>query len=321
MSQAKSYKSQAPTIRRIKRHVEEETGGVWKIAYADFVTALMAFFVLMWLVSITGSHDKEFHAEFFNPYIAEESETSLPQGGVISIFDGGMMGGSSIERRAPEDEVVGEEADITRLGNDLEKWRDEIERLKEEAKKLRDVKEDLYRIMESIGELKEMRDSVVVDRVPDGLRIQVIDREGFSMFDIGSSTFTERGRILIEAIGTILHEVPNRLVISGHTDSVPYRGGGYGNWELSSDRANAARRALLKVGVEAGRIERVEGLADTRHYIKEEPRDPRNRRISILLLTEANVPTVLKTIMEEDPGIWDAPDSAWSDITRRWERR
>lgn len=279
--------------RKIKRHVEEESHGVWKIAYADFVTALMAFFVLMWLLSATAIYGQQ----HFNPYSLEEGVTKQAQGGVIAIFDGGMMGGSSTERLEPEDAGDAEVAELQDGPAKVEpqtslhphaallgQGGEAVARFEAESREFLLVRERLRSILEQVEPLRALADNVSVEEVPEGLRIQIVDQNGFSMFASGSDELTGRARILLTAIGTVLEELPNRIAISGHTDSVPYRGSGYGNWELSTDRANAARRLLTIMALGADRIERVEGYSDTRPFIEDDPQDPRNRRISLLVL-------------------------------------
>lgn len=333
--------------KRIRRHVDDEVHGTWKIAYADFVTALMAFFALMWLISLTNTQNPELQSEYFNPYIAEESETSRPQGGVISLFDGGMMGGSDVERRAPEnaanpsnnDDVIDKnniEGLVSR--NDLEEWRDEIERLERENEKLNSVRESLYRIMEEMGIHRDIQDSVVIDRIPEGLRIQVVDKEGFSMFSRGSIKVTERGKDLMDALAIILKRIPNEIAISGHTDSTPFRGdGSYSNWELSSDRAHTARKELSLRGIGDDRINRVEGFSDKRPYVKEDHYADQNRRVSLLLLNDMpavnnpasetqNATSVEQNTTQDNDNVGqDAAtednqnqDSDWGDIINKW---
>lgn len=297
MSDGTGRKSTTPLVhRKIKRHTEEESHGVWKIAYADFATAMMAFFLLMWLVNITDDEQKKTISELYNPYIKEDPETPHVDRGVMSIFDGGMMGGTSLDERDPESSRAVLEADLGGIhADDLERWREDLEIFEEETEALRRIRERIYRILESVPELKSLSENIRIEEAPDGLRIQILDRDGFSMFSLGSSRITPRAHVLLTAIGTILADTPNHIAVSGHTDGVPYKGQArYSNWELSADRANAARRELVEAGVGAGSIDRVEGLADTRHLIEEDPRDPRNRRISILLLREHMISPALE---------------------------
>lgn len=297
--------------RKIKRHAEEETHGTWKIAYADFVTAMMAFFVLMWLLSVTSVNEKTYEDQYFNPYAAEKSETSTPQGGVVAIFDGGMMGGSSLEKPLPEDqagkvdpqdEVVDNPQERRRLTpkiDDIAVWRDQIQRFELETRELRETREEILGVLESIDRLQDLVDNVIVEEVPEGLRIQIIDRDGFSMFDSGSFDMTRRAQMLLTAIGMVLNELPNKIAISGHTDSVPYSGrDDYGNWELSTDRANAARRLLVSQDMTPSQITRVEGFAETQPLIDNNPNDPRNRRISLLVLRQHLISPDIKDIID-----------------------
>lgn len=284
--------------------------GGWKVAYADFVTAMMAFFLLMWLVSATDENQRDAISDYFNPYEAEDNSQEVEvNAGIISIMDGGKMSGEQIQDREIQDsqgnpeavvqaeDVVGEET----FASPLEYWdiveisRVEYEGLKaaaagEEAPDYFDqefakLAEDLEELKRNVPILKEYEDNIVIDEVFEGLRIQFIDQGEFSMFQSGSAELTDKALAMIGTFGLVLKDVPNKIAISGHTDGVPFTSRrSYSNWELSSDRSNSARRAILAAGVRKEQIERVEGKADMDLLYPTAPKDPRNRRIEFMIL-------------------------------------
>ncbi len=253
----------APTIviRRKRRSDHGSAhGGSWKIAYADFVTAMMAFFLLMWLLSSTNQGDLQGIADYFNRPL-KALLTSGP--GVTATT-------------APQ----------------TEKERDEQAR-NDEADQLQSLKTKLDALIEASPKLKAFKNQIKIDITSEGLRIQIIDDQNRPMFDKGDAVLKSYTREILDQIGPSLNEVPNHISIAGHTDSLPYRGavGGYSNWELSSERANAARRELLEGGMHANKILQIRGLADALPFLKNDPANPSNRRISIVVLNaqaEAN---------------------------------
>ncbi|WP_207477343.1 flagellar motor protein MotB [Arenibaculum pallidiluteum] len=312
--------------RRGGEHEEhEEHGGTWKIAYADFVTAMMTFFLLMWLLSVTTPEQRNGLAEYFNP-VAVSQEHSGADGILAgrSVDDSGSLtsphaeGTRSIPVAAPpvvasvgkddrnpagvKDPMAapppspGRKAELRDLLNggavvtagvdDIQAYMNEREAAAQEQRSFERLEREIARAL-SAPDLRGVADSLVVQQVPEGMRIQITDRPQFSMFAVGSAQMNEKGRRLMQALSTILASVPNGIAISGHTDGLAYGGAAkYGNWELSSDRANAARRELLAAGLPPSRIKRVEGRADLDHLESGNPLDPRNRRIGLTLLRQ-----------------------------------
>ncbi len=352
-------------IKKVKKgHGDGHHGGAWKVAYADFVTAMMAFFLLLWLLNSTTEEQKAGISNYFAP----EAITYTKSG------SGGMMGGKAMSRSgagktnsSPEGLVVtipkrtdgskegqpgGAETDglpgggrsATTPGGDKKAGvpggenivgqpggkvkngpRTEAERRREadrkamvaretkgkpgsnvtdrrkllapatpaeirtaaksEEKAFKKAAEEIRKAIAQSPELKEFVKNLVIDRSPRGLRIQLIDRTETAMFPRGSSRMHKYTKLLLRRIAKVLRQFDNKIAIAGHTDGVKYvGGGGYTNWELSADRANASRRFLMRFGVPAKRIVEVVGRADRDPLIKEKPKDPRNRRISITLL-------------------------------------
>ncbi len=283
-------------------------GGAWKVAYADFVTAMMAFFLLMWLLNVTDAEQKNAISNYFDPTHPKISESMSGAGGVMggtSLSQEGAMvtnvqpiteksptgtSGSSSQSAEASTERKGQEApqNITPAliqDNAEELAAQEIKAA--EDTELGAVEEILNDAMEKNPELAELQENLMIDVTHEGLRIQVVDSEGKPMFPSGSSQMYERTRQLLTQIGDVINTVPNEISIRGHTDSIPYGAGAdYTNWELSSDRANASRRVLQDSGTKTDRLNNVTGKADTEHLLPEDPTNARNRRITIVLLRE-----------------------------------
>ncbi|MCC3304741.1 flagellar motor protein MotB [Sneathiella sp. HT1-7] len=282
-------------VKKIKKGGHGAHGGAWKVAYADFVTAMMAFFLLLWLLNVTTTEQKEGLADYFAPTTA-----SLSQSGA-----GGVMGGTSMQTEGAQISNLGVPSAVSSISPPDNGRKGESEdarktREMEEAElleKLRKIEEASFeqardQIRQAINkdpELSGLKDNIIIDMTPEGLRIQIVDQFNESMFESGSSNITPRIQSLVGKIAKSIEELPNSLSISGHTDSSSFNGGDYSNWELSSDRANASRRALLDAGLKPDRIEKVAGRADTDPLIADDPSNPGNRRISIILLRETPV--------------------------------
>ena len=277
-------------------------GGAWKVAYADFVTAMMAFFLLLWLLNVTTSEQKMGIADYFdpNPKISDgKSGAGGVMGGLTVTPEGAM---TSTQNPLMQMQTQNISNPALRPGRDpgQSKTKGEgktdreikVEAAKErrrfaEQKKFEDAQRKIQKTMEATPELKALAKNLLVDTTPEGLRIQVIDQDGESMFALGSAQMYEKTRKLMAAVAEIIKEMPNEISVRGHTDGVPYGAeASYTNWELSSDRANATRRELLKSDIGDERLNNVVGKADTEHLFPEDPTDDRNRRISIVLLKE-----------------------------------
>lgn len=270
-------------VKKIKKGGAGHHGGSWKVAYADFVTAMMAFFLLLWLLSVTTDEQKEGIANFFdpNPKIAQTVSGAGGMLGGLSISQEGAMVTTQQEMPQPQ-----ENSPTMRAGQDKiseEALKEELRKREEENfKKAENAIKDAIK---ENPELKELEKNLVMDMTPEGLRIQIVDSEGKPMFPSGSSEMYERTQKLLTKVAEIIRKMPNEISVRGHTDSVPYaKGNGYGNWELSADRANASRRFLIASGFPETRVNNVLGKSDRDHLVTDKPNDARNRRISIILL-------------------------------------
>ena len=284
-------------IKRVKKVQGGAHGGAWKIAYADFVTAMMAFFLLLWLLNSVTQEQLEGISNYFAP--ASVAATTSGAGGVL----GGQTisaPGSEVSARAKQTVSLELPPPRTGLGGDdsaeARKQQEEEEREKEkaateaeikkaEAQQFEKTKQQLRIALKDIPNANELAQSLLVDNTPEGLRIQIVDQEGVAMFPSGGSEPLERARALLGVVKTAVDKLPQEIAISGRTDSVPFgSGSGYTNWELSTDRANAARRYLLEIGLAGPRVTRVVGKADTDHLDRKNPKSATNRRLSIVLL-------------------------------------
>jgi len=300
---AKEQKPQLLVIRRVKRgHGGGHHGGAWKVAYADFVTAMMAFFLVMWLVGTTTKVEKGAIAEYFKNPSMQAGHSMVPS---QSMGPGGQAN-SMVQMKELETPTNGD--DGTQLSKPEIKPED-VEKLarEQEKKQLEALMQNLREAIDKSQALQPFKDQLLLDITPEGLRIQIVDKQSRPMFDSGSTTLkTYTGDILHE-LAAFLNSVPNKISISGHTDTAPYAGGdGYTNWELSSGRANAARRALVGGGMVEHKVALVIGLADSVLFDKADPRNPINRRISIVVMNRA----AEKAALEPDAAIEPAADSA-----------
>ena len=272
--------SQRPiVIKRIKKSGSAAHGGAWKIAYADFVTAMMAFFLLMWLLGSSTKAQLQGIADYFQTPLKVALQGGYGSGDSSSVVKGG---GEDLTRKAGQ--VKRGEGEKSKEIISLEKARGE----KEEAAKLAEMKTKIEQLVEKNEKLKPFKKQLKLDITNEGLRIQIIDDQNRPMFDSGGAIMKSYTREILHAIGHTLNELPNRISLSGHTDAVQYTTGerGYSNWELSADRANASRREMVSGGLEDGKIMRVVGLGSAVPYNKDDPNDPVNRRISIIVMNK-----------------------------------
>lgn len=311
-------------IKKVKKRGHPpHHGGAWKVAYADFVTAMMAFFLLLWLLNATTEEQKSGISDYFAP--ASVSRTTGGSGGVLGGLsmstDGNKKGqGAPLSVAVPlptaedppetnEDEndpldpsrPSGPDAEGDATGNAMGDAAgnakiDPKNLSEEETKKLLAEREEkMFRdaeaaLRESIGKIPELRgfvDSLQIDHTPQGLRIQIHDQERTSMFPLGSALMYSHTRQLLQQVVKAIIKLPNKISLTGHTDATPYsRTSSYTNWELSTDRALASRRAMVRAGLPAERITRVVGKAANEPLKADDPHSPINRRISIVLLRE-----------------------------------
>ncbi|MAP93758.1 MAG: motility protein MotB [Ponticaulis sp.] len=277
-------------------------GGAWKVAYADFVTAMMAFFLLMWLINTTSPEQKRGIADYFAPAAVSSSTsgTGGVLGGTAISTEGARSQGSKsiIEQLSPEtprtisrerQEVRDKSTPIQRVNLDVSDEAIQSALAIRERAEFERAEQSLRQAIENLPELAELSKQLVIDQTPEGLRIQLVDQEGRSMFEPGSARPNSRAVKLLAAIAPIVDRLPNRISISGHTDGRATQDTVYSNWELSSDRANAARRIMSENGVLSERFARVSGKAGSEPLYPDDPDLPGNRRISIVLLREAPV--------------------------------
>lgn len=271
-------------IKKVKKGHAGAHGGAWKVAYADFVTAMMAFFLLMWLLNMTSDEKKIKLALYFQEFSIFEKggapvETSpVGEPSVIppilnkqtmgqenkNKVSGDESGEGSASKNTPPEEKTAEEAIDNSIYMDKEQ-----------------LKTELTAIIEK--RLNELKDQVIVETFDKGVRVQLIDKQGNPLFAVGSSQPTPEAKKALRVLADSLKDLPNRIAIEGHTDSLAYAGSHYTNWELSTDRASAARKELEAAGLDANRLVKVAGYAATNPLVKDKPEDPRNRRISILI--------------------------------------
>jgi chemotaxis protein MotB len=266
-------------------------GGAWKVAYADFVTAMMAFFLLMWLINTTSPEQKRGIADYFAP--ASVSQSTSGSGGLLG---GTALGEDGVQQQGAQTvapEVSPEQAarDETVEGESLEGASEDALRealARKEAADFQSAATSLRQALQAMPELAELSKHVLIDQTPEGLRIQLVDQEGRSMFENGSAKPNPRAQVLLRAVAQVIQPLPNRLNISGHT-SADLGTDGERDWSLSSARADAARQSLMGAGVDRDRVYQVSGKANAEPLYPDDPTLPGNRRISIVLLRTAPV--------------------------------
>lgn len=271
--------SQRPiVIKRIKKTAAGGHGGAWKIAYADFVTAMMAFFLLMWLLGSATKAQLMGISEYFKTPLKVAMLGGEGSGDATSLIKGG---GEDLTRK------VGQ-VKRSNLHLDKNSPLSKAEQEQLDALRLQDLKSKLDQAIESNAKLRQFRKQLRIDISQEGLRIQIVDDQNRPMFDSGGAVMKLYTRDILREIGRTLNQVPNKISLSGHTDAVPYSGGeaGYSNWELSADRANASRRELVAGGLEDGKVLRVVGLASAIPFDKANPNAAINRRISIIVMNK-----------------------------------
>ncbi|AMS32827.1 MAG: flagellar motor protein MotB [Betaproteobacteria bacterium] len=278
---AKEAKQPIIVIKRIKKGHHAHHGGAWKIAYADFVTAMMAFFLLMWLLGSTSQGDLKGISDYFNAPLKVAMLGGRGAGDASSLIQGG---GTDLSRRDGQvrngDVVTEERKRTTRAAR--------MEAAKIEAQRLSALKAKVEAAILSTPKFAEFAHQVKLDLTPDGLRIQIVDDQQRPMFDSGAAIVKPYMRDLLQNIGGLLQGMDARVTLSGHTDSKAFGNAqrGYSNWELSADRANASRRELLAGGMAEERIFRVVGLAASVPLNAEDPAAAINRRISIIVMNK-----------------------------------
>jgi chemotaxis protein MotB len=275
-------KLQPIIIKRVKKAGHAHHGGAWKIAYADFVTAMMAFFLLMWLLGSTAQGDLQGIASYFNSPLKVEMAGGPGSGSSSSIVTGG---GTDLTRT--NGQVKRSSDGKGKDSGALNEENSRGEQAKQDARRMNSLRAKIESMIESNPRLREFRSQIRLQVTLDGLEIQIVDDKNRPMFDSGSALVKPYMRDILQEIGTALNGIENRVSLAGHTDAAPYGNGerGYGNWELSADRANASRRELVGAGMPDDKLVRVVGLAASDLLDKENKLAPINRRISVTVLT------------------------------------
>ncbi len=321
-------------IRKKKKGGHEgHHGGAWKVAYADFVTAMMAFFLLLWLLNVTTDIQRRGIADYFAPASISKSESGA--GGVFAGESITSEHSAQISQYTPvsADEVTMPTAGKGEEGEEDVKSKSEatggdggadkegkgtgfkesdgksqekptamskqdqamVEAMKSEENAFKQAEAVIKQAILGSPEFRDFANQIFIDRTPEGLRIQIVDRDKFSMFPSGGAVPYERARDLLRLVGKVVSKLPNNISVTGHTDSSPFTAGSRrDNWTLSTERANVSRQELVTAGVGENRIQRVVGLADREAFVPNDPKDPRNRRISIVLLRQAIPPAEMQ---------------------------
>ena len=291
-------KDRAIVVKRSAPRKSSHHGGAWKLAYADFMTAMMAFFLLMWLLSSASTVQLRGIAEYFNQPLkvalmggdrsAEDSsilkgggrDISTDQQGITRQSDGSTARAEKTAARNDDDAVNQTQGSLERR----------------EQVRLHDLQVKLMAAIEANPVLRQFKQQIRIDSTLMGLRIEIVDSQKRPMFATARDIVEPYMRDILREIGKTLNDVPNRIVVQGHTDAVQYAGGekGYSNWELSADRANASRRELIAGGMDETKVLRVLGLASTQNLNKADPLDPENRRISIIVLNRKSEEALMR---------------------------
>ena len=303
-------KLQPIIIKRVKKGGHAAHGGAWKIAYADFVTAMMAFFLLMWLLGSTAKGELQGISDYFSSPLKVAMAGGDGSGNSSSVIPGGGNDLSKVHGQVRRSDTDSEKA--RRQSIDTAR----AERAKQDAQRIKTLQAKIDALITENPRLNEFKSQIRIDVTPDGLQIQIVDDQNRPMFDSGSAMVKPYMRDILREIGAALNGLENRVSLAGHTDAVPYSNSdrGYSNWELSSDRANATRRELVAAGMPDAKLGRVVGLAASDLLEPDNPRSAANRRITITVLTREaeerlmgkGIPTVTSTELsmekQENPG-------------------
>ena len=280
-------------IKRIKKVAGGHHGGAWKIAYADFVTAMMAFFLLMWLLGSTASGDLKGIADYFTNPVKVSMQGGSGMGDATSILQAGGKDLTSSSGQVKRGDV-----ESKKKGPTLREAKAELRKAFEQREKsqLNELKKNIEKLIDSNPVLRQFKNQLLIDVTSEGLRIQIIDEQNRPMFDTSSAELKSYSKVILREIGRALNAVPNKVSFSGHTDAVQFSGGGKGfsNWELSSNRANASRREMIAGGMDENKVLRVVGLSSTMLFDKNDPLSSSNRRINIVVLNKRTEDAMLQ---------------------------
>ncbi|MEY2618331.1 MAG: Motility protein [Pseudomonadota bacterium] len=272
-------------------------GGAWKIALADMMTAMMAFFLLMWLLGASNEDQRKSVADYFRP----SSQSQIKFGELAG--SNGLLGGRSVidpdgfpftakqtallERLIPESEGGTQEGESGQDGKGQAAGQGESGKAKQDRENFEKLEKELKEKLSENKQLKSMQDQVNITREKDGLRIEIIDKADYSMFKLGTNQLDPKAAQLLSEVAKSIKDLPNKVTIRGHTDSLGFApDSGRNNWTLSTERADATRQLMQGAGLGYQRFQRIEGVADTAPFIPANPADPRNRRVSITVLNQ-----------------------------------
>jgi chemotaxis protein MotB len=268
-------------IKKVKKGGHGHHGGAWKLAYADFVTAMMAFFLLMWLLGTTDPSYRQGISEYFKDPWKPSMEGGANTGDATSVIKGG---GDDLTLSEGQVKMTNKgKEDITAEAGESE----EADKEKDQ-KRLEALESKIEQMIETDPVLQPYEDQLMIDITEEGLRIQIIDEEGRPMFNSASAKMAEYAAQILHEIAPVINELPNKISIAGHTDARPFPGGGqgYSNWELSADRSNAARKELIRGGLKEDKMMRVVGLSSSAPLVANDPLHATNRRISITVMNK-----------------------------------
>jgi chemotaxis protein MotB len=291
-------------VKRVKKARSAHHGGAWKVAYADFVTAMMAFFMVMWLIAAVSKEQRAAIFDYFkNPSMTQgksprASQSQIGPGGAsTSVIN--LRGALDARKSStPISTGLGTPRDTPNAADQSAPNVETAKKIAEQAdrNKLESLLAQLREAIDHSQALKPFKDQLLLDITPEGLRIQIVDSQNRPMFDLGSAKLKDYTATILHELAPYLNSVPNRISLSGHTDTTAYlAGAGYTNWDLSADRANAARRALEGGGLQTEKVSRVVGLSSSVLFDKDNSRNPINRRISIIVMTREADASALKT--------------------------
>lgn len=296
-------------VKKIKKGGGGHHGGAWKIAYADFVTAMMAFFLLMWLLGSTSKEQKAGISDYFNTPLKVALMGGTSVGASDTLIKGG--GGKDLTKKQgqvkPVDGPDGKKKSINT--EDAKKALEKAEKVK-----LEELKKKIEKAIDDSPNLSKFKNQLLLDITSDGLRVQIVDEQNRAMFNSSKADMQPYAKQILQELGKTLNDVPNKISLSGHTDATPYPNGekSYSNWELSSDRANASRRELVAGGMDETKLLRVVGLSSAALFDKENPFNATNRRISIIIMNKQAEENALK----DGAAVSVSSDSSAADVSK-----
>ncbi|MEX2616590.1 MAG: flagellar motor protein MotB [Alphaproteobacteria bacterium] len=286
-------------VKKIKPPGPAPHGGAWKVAYADFVTAMMAFFLLLWLLSSATEQQLQGISNYFKPIGARTGSSGGE--GLFGGVSGNEAGPIPEHLQAPQvaltsDATVGsEQVEEAVQRQDLTEDLPNLTNVKREneSKQFKAAEAAIQQALDQVPELRDLHEGVKIEITDEGLEIQLIDQDRVSMFKAGGAELHEHTRQLLLLISSVVERLPNRISLSGHTDSTPFRSpSGKSNWDLSIDRANAGRREMQRNGIPIGRFQKVAGMADKDPLFPDDPASPGNRRLVVTLLRDPDDPKI-----------------------------